>query len=322
VTDHRFARVPYPVYDALERGEITSLQFEILAMMHRVADWRTGVVNSWSAKEYLFRCGETKPTEADERNVQRAQAGLRMMGWFRDTYKRGSKKPYVVTLNNFVVYGPTADSVGDDITDNEQSSYVLNVHELTPYATDFTDTNHEDGHRQDGDSVADDQRQMSAKDHMRSSPSASTTPAALLPLRRAGGQSKTDGAAASDRLREVIGWVPDSAVKTLDRLLQTFTFEEIFAELKPCVDSQWGISDTKDIAAKFAKGGAQLEAELRRHRKVNQVVEGLVSAGVDRENACRVVRQEGVVKILVALRADGNKKLKAAALKAATENKL
>jgi hypothetical protein len=75
------------------------------------------------------------------------------------------------------------------------------------------------------------------------------------------GQSKA-GIEAAAYLHKSLGWVPDSAPKTLSRLLQTFKFEEIVAQFETDRATD-GFCPPDTVAAKFAKGGALLEVGIR-----------------------------------------------------------
>ena len=165
-----FARVPHDAYDALRRGEITPLQFTILAMLHNAADWRTGIVKSWSAKQFFYLCGESKPTDADCKKMRRAQAELRARGWYHHDYAEGLKRPYDVTLHNFVVFGQTQANVQAEKSDIDQATLILNPHEVKSYSDEALDIDQEESLGQTQENVQGTLGQMSPKDHIKDAP--------------------------------------------------------------------------------------------------------------------------------------------------------
>jgi hypothetical protein len=101
-----FTRVPHVVYDALEDGDITLLQFLILCFWHKKANRQTGVVRSFRAEMILDWLAETDCSAFNGylpslKIVRRHVRGIWEAGWCRSGYRQGSKKPYDVTLYNF-----------------------------------------------------------------------------------------------------------------------------------------------------------------------------------------------------------------------------
>jgi hypothetical protein len=124
-----FARVPKAVYLARKNGEITALMFEILALLHLWADRNTGVVRSFSPGRILEWMPDEDPDceMPSERTVQRHTQGLRAAGWLLSDYRKGQKRPYALTLTNFLPAHPE-DAHGD--ADGDGDKILLNPSEL------------------------------------------------------------------------------------------------------------------------------------------------------------------------------------------------
>jgi hypothetical protein len=61
-TPKGFTRLPHAVTEALQRGDITLLMFNILVLLHVWAEWRTGIVRSVSAKRIiLYLANQDRP---------------------------------------------------------------------------------------------------------------------------------------------------------------------------------------------------------------------------------------------------------------------
>jgi hypothetical protein len=103
--DQFFARIPYDLFDARRQNIITSLQFDIMVLLHRWANWHTGIVRTCSADRLQRAMGDLQKPPS-ERTIQRHLQGLHEAGWVYSHYKKGSKKPYPVDINNFM---PVAD---------------------------------------------------------------------------------------------------------------------------------------------------------------------------------------------------------------------
>jgi hypothetical protein len=110
MSDHSqyFVRVPYTLYDAMKRTEITPLMFHVMALAHKWADWKTGVINNWSADRIYRALGGdtfdgTDNEVPSERTIQRHTQGLVEAGWLISGYRPGSKKPYHMTITNYVL---------------------------------------------------------------------------------------------------------------------------------------------------------------------------------------------------------------------------
>ena len=74
-TPDYFARVPYALYDARRQNVITSLQFNIMTILHRWANWHTGVVRTCSAERLQQAMGDLEKPPS-ERTIQRHMQGL------------------------------------------------------------------------------------------------------------------------------------------------------------------------------------------------------------------------------------------------------
>jgi hypothetical protein len=102
-----FTRLPDAVYVALGRGDITFLQFVILAFWHRKADRYAGVVTSFRAEMVLDWLADMDCSLLNNqrlpslRTTRRHVRGLWEAGWCHSGYRQGNKKPYDVTLCNF-----------------------------------------------------------------------------------------------------------------------------------------------------------------------------------------------------------------------------
>jgi len=107
--DQFFARIPYDLFDARRQNVITSIQFDIMVLLHRWANWHTGIVRTCSAERLQAAMGDLeKPPSV--RTIQRHVQGLHEAGWVFSHYRKGSKKPYPVDINNFM---PVADKDGE-----------------------------------------------------------------------------------------------------------------------------------------------------------------------------------------------------------------
>lgn len=93
----KFAAVPNEVYYALEHGEITLTMFVVLCILHKQADWSTGVVKFTCARTLVDKLSG----EYAERTIQKALNNLEKAGFLMSHHVHGSKLNYPVTLNNY-----------------------------------------------------------------------------------------------------------------------------------------------------------------------------------------------------------------------------
>jgi hypothetical protein len=143
--DNHFARIPYALFDARMRGEITGLMFNIMGLIHRWADWNTGVVRNMSAERIHKWLGDDEEDVPCERTIQRHMQGLVEAGWLLSDYRKGSKRPYSVTITNYMP--PDADQDADQDADK----YPLNKREIKHWM----DTRINQGAERDADKDAD-----------------------------------------------------------------------------------------------------------------------------------------------------------------------
>jgi hypothetical protein len=292
MTETSFARVPHAVYDALERGEITPLQFDILSMLHRAAEHHTGIVRSWSATEFLYRMG--KPDLPSLKTVKRAMQELRGLGWYSDDYLKGSKRPYNVTLHNFVAFGPVQENDHENNHGDDQEHFILNPHAIKTCCEETLEDDHEESHRHGHDSDHDvtmtGHGQMSLKDQIRSRSSAAQAEEPPLPAGSAivppsAGASGEPLASLSnkktqrlaheilcDRLRAILHWLPDDiAPAVAKKLLTRYTANHIVAAVKHGLFSYRLEREPKEIKKLFADDGAWLEICIGEYQEWLQV---------------------------------------------------
>ena len=53
-TNNHFARIPFTMFDAMEKGEITLCMLLVMIWLYRWADWSTGVVRKTSADRLVW----------------------------------------------------------------------------------------------------------------------------------------------------------------------------------------------------------------------------------------------------------------------------
>lgn len=129
-------RFPGSAFDALVDGDLSVLQFTILVMLYRRANWKTGVVRSISADQVIRALGETGLLPADstldarQRLIQRAMKAMRLAGWFKSDYQSGSRRPYNITLTNYLSLCAAETAHAE----NDADGIVLNPGEITPCA--------------------------------------------------------------------------------------------------------------------------------------------------------------------------------------------
>src|SRR5271155_4800050 len=99
-----FARVPKAVYQARKYGEITQLMHDILCLLHLWSNHNTGEVQSFHPQRVIDWLNDEDPSYEvpSERTVQRHMQGLREAGWALSDYVKGQKRPYNLTLCNFL----------------------------------------------------------------------------------------------------------------------------------------------------------------------------------------------------------------------------
>lgn len=115
MTENLFVRVPESLYDALRHGEITPVMFDVMCLLHRWANWHTGVVRTCSAQRLATAMGgdsfDSTPDQIPSiRTIQRSMQALAEAGWIISGYRKGSKKPYSVEICNYI---PVADDDAD-----------------------------------------------------------------------------------------------------------------------------------------------------------------------------------------------------------------
>jgi hypothetical protein len=314
----RFARLPQPVFDALKRGDITPLQFNILAMLHGKADRYTGIVASWSAEEFLFLMGN--PDLPQPRTVRRAMQELREMGWYSHDYVKGRKRPYNVILNNFAAFRAVQAGDQENQEGNDQEIVILNPHAIKTCRSTSCDSDQDNSLGHDQGALG----QMSTKYQIKDAP-----PAPFLggsaPLSPLGGKSQTatplkptqenqpfGQKEACDKLRDILLWLPKNAPSVIGRLLQTFTFEEIKRALTQEETFGRVYVDVDSTKRFFRSDGAELEVDLRQSRKQHQIASAIVNIfGFSRAKATEISRREDFPRILERMRTEVNQKRKA-----------
>ncbi len=114
-----FARVPKAVYQARKYGEITQLMHDILCLLHLWSNHNTGEVQSFHPQRVIDWLNDEDPSYdvPSERTVQRHMQGLREAGWVLSDYINGQKRPYNLTLCNFLAVGASRIEDGDGDTD-------------------------------------------------------------------------------------------------------------------------------------------------------------------------------------------------------------
>lgn len=115
MSEHFFVRVPENLYDAMRHGEITPVMFNVMCLLHRWANWHTGVVRTCSAQRLAAAMGgdsfDGTPDQIPSiRTIQRSMQGLCEAGWLISGYCKGSKKPYSVEICNYI---PVAEGDAD-----------------------------------------------------------------------------------------------------------------------------------------------------------------------------------------------------------------
>jgi hypothetical protein len=93
-----FARIPYALYDALEKDEITLTMFAVMIWLYKWADWSIGTVRKACAERLMWATDGT----IAKRTLQQAIHDLHVSGLITCHRKGGSKKPYKVTINNYL----------------------------------------------------------------------------------------------------------------------------------------------------------------------------------------------------------------------------
>jgi hypothetical protein len=123
---NRFAIIPYELYDDLANGEITLSMFQALILLHKWADWGTGVVRKVRASRMEQASGEHGPAA---RTFQRALKNLHDSGRITSYHVAGSRSWYKIAINNFTALsGALKDTVSDRSRiywDRSHSEYPL-----------------------------------------------------------------------------------------------------------------------------------------------------------------------------------------------------
>jgi hypothetical protein len=131
-------RIPDAGYEALICGDLSSLQFMILVLLYRRANWKTGVVRAISADQVIRDLGETGliPSavsfDARKQIVQRAMKAMRLAGWFTSDYKAGSRRPYYITLTNYLSLYTAQTAKPEPDADSDADGIILNPSDITP----------------------------------------------------------------------------------------------------------------------------------------------------------------------------------------------
>jgi hypothetical protein len=256
-----FTRVPHAVTDALQRGDITPLQFQILVMLHKLADWTTGEVKSWSAERFLHEMG---PQEGlpEARTVRRAQQRLRAMGWYSHDYVDGPKRPYNVLINNYLIFRP----VQANDQDGDPEKTLVRQCKIKTFVEASLGHDHASDRGSDHESLG----QVSSKDQY-----APPLSAPSLPAPQEGSKAraeKIDGFGEMyARVYSITKWMPDSAPAALKRLLKLFSPEQIEGGVRWARQHEGGGLEAKDVKRLFADGGAQLEIEIRDYLEIIKV---------------------------------------------------
>ena len=132
-TDY-FVRLPEELYDALREDRINFHMFTVMTLLHRWANWHTGVVRTCSAERlHAALGGEANPDDvASIRTIQRALQGCHEAGWVTSGYRKGSRKPYSVTISNFIpAKGPnSANSCADADADVDAEPRRINIRKI------------------------------------------------------------------------------------------------------------------------------------------------------------------------------------------------
>lgn len=274
VSARGFTRVPHTVTAALQQGDISLLEFTILVLMHKSANWKTGEVQSWSADRFLREAGD--PEGIQQRTVRRAMQRLRDAGWYHHDYVNKSQRPYTVWLHNYVVRNEKAVAAEGD-HHHDQDEIILSPCEIKPLG----EMDH--GHDRESDEVGDQEPhgQMSLKDHIRScsnaaraeekagSPCSPALDAPALGSQRHENPKSTPTAPQDlfQEARDILGWLPATAPGALKRLQTIFTLDEIVREMQRLKAGNDDCDTAKGIKALFAEIGAQLEIGIRSARR-------------------------------------------------------
>jgi hypothetical protein len=93
-----FARIPYSLFDARERDELTGCMFTAMMWLYKWADWSTGTVRKFTAERLVW----ATVGEYAKRTFEEAIQNLVKAGWVRSENVPGSKKPYALTICNYL----------------------------------------------------------------------------------------------------------------------------------------------------------------------------------------------------------------------------
>lgn len=98
--DQLFTRIPFQLNDAFEAGDITAPMLVVMNYLHRHAKWSTGVVQKTSAPFIALAFSSADAWKTD--TVKDALRRLETQGYITRHMTLGSKKPYAITINNYL----------------------------------------------------------------------------------------------------------------------------------------------------------------------------------------------------------------------------
>ena len=93
-----FARIPYEVFEAAERGQLTATMFFSLVWLYKWADWSSGIVRNFTASRLVWASN----AERGARTYERAIRNLVKGGWIVSHHRPGSKIHYSLMLSNYL----------------------------------------------------------------------------------------------------------------------------------------------------------------------------------------------------------------------------
>ena len=149
-----FARIPYALYDALEKDGITLTMFAVMTWLYKWADWSTGTVRKACAERLMWATNGT----IAKRTLQQAIHDLHVSCLITCHRKGGSKKPYKVTINNYLALsgarkgsvinpseikswrGSDSSSCADRRVEDDTETYTEDNTDVAPTTRDFSDS--------------------------------------------------------------------------------------------------------------------------------------------------------------------------------------
>jgi hypothetical protein len=128
-----FVRIPHTEIEALERGDINRLMFDILGLLHQWCDFHTGIARSVSAQRIADHLGYDKPPSLN--TIRRYMHALIDSGWIGWDYRaQYTERTYSVWLCN---YPTTKEKIGMGGVSGESpwgvSESVLNPSNIIPW---------------------------------------------------------------------------------------------------------------------------------------------------------------------------------------------